>query len=181
MYKTGVTTNPWIDTGYDATYDEWKQLLIHWRTAPSAAGANDGLFDLYYDGVKILDGGFHPTWTNGTLNWSRNVPHAGAPGYEFYMDNYVSGKLLEGEHLPLGYLLGDADGNGVVSADDFASVQSTFGNSGAPGIPGDADYNGVVSADDFASIQANFGNHLPEPATLGLMLLGGLTLLRRRR
>ena len=67
QYKTGVHTNPWIDTGYDATYDAWKHLGIHWRTAPSAANENDGLLDLYYDGVKILDGGNHATWTNSTM------------------------------------------------------------------------------------------------------------------
>ena len=46
---------------------------------------------------------------------------------------------------------------------------------------GDANHDGLVSADDFASVQANFGNHLPEPTTLGLLLVSGLNLLRRKR
>ena len=78
-------------------------------------------------------------------------------------------------------LLGDADHDGLVSADDYASVQANFGNTGDPGILGDANWDGMVSADDFTSIQAYFGNHAPEPATLGLLVLGGLALLRRRR
>ena len=80
-------------------------------------------------------------------------------------------------------LLGDANLDTLVSADDYASVQANFGNTGDPGgtLLGDANHDGLVGADDYASIQANFGNHLPEPATLGLLLLGGLALLRRRR
>ena len=46
---------------------------------------------------------------------------------------------------------------------------------------GDANKDGVVSADDYASVQANFGNHLPEPTTLALLLLGSLALLNRRQ
>ena len=55
-------------------------------------------------------------------------------------------------------LLGDANGDGVVSAGDYASIQTNFGNTGAPGIPGDANGDGVVSAGDYATVQANFGN-----------------------
>ena len=80
-------------------------------------------------------------------------------------------------------LLGDANLDGLVSADDFASVQSHFGDSGVAGggLLGDANHDGLVSADDFASVQSNFGASLPEPATLGLLLMGALPLLRRRR
>lgn len=56
-------------------------------------------------------------------------------------------------------VIGDANHDGLVSADDFASVQANFGNtSSGPGpLIGDANRDGLVSADDFASIQANFG------------------------
>ena len=183
-YKTGLQANAWIDTGYDAIYDEWRQLGIHWRTAPSDANENDGELDLYYGGVKIVDSGNHATWTNSTMNITRQTGgglyHYGSPGgYPFYVDDHVTGMLLEGEDLPIDRLMGDADRNGVVSADDFAAVQSNFGNIGA-GILGDADYNGVVSADDFAAVQANFGNHAPEPATIGLLAMGLIAVFYRR-
>ena len=48
-------------------------------------------------------------------------------------------------------------------------------------LPGDANRDGLVSADDYASIQANFGNHLPEPATLGLLAIAGVMVMLVRR
>ena len=56
-------------------------------------------------------------------------------------------------------LPGDANGDGMVSAGDYASVQANFGNIGAAYyLPGDANADGMVSAGDYASVQANFGN-----------------------
>ena len=85
------------------------------------------------------------------------------------------------------HLDGDANGDGVVSAGDYASVQANFGSTGAPGIPGDANGDGVVSAGDYASVQANFGNiappvaAVPEPASVCLLSLGIVTLIKRRK
>jgi hypothetical protein len=64
------------------------------------------------------------------------------------------------EVIPFTLLLGDANGDGVVSAGDYASVQANFGNTGSAGggLTGDANGDGVVSAGDYASVQANFGN-----------------------
>ena len=99
-----------------------------------------------------------------------------------------NGTTLWVQHVPT-LLPGDANRDGMVSADDYASVQAHFGDTGDPGIPGDANGTGTVSADDYASVQANFGNTaglggdvpVPEPATLSLLTLGGLTMLRRKR
>ena len=86
------------------------------------------------------------------------------------------------------YIDGDANCDGVVSAGDYASVQANFGNTGDPHILGDANGDGVVSAGDYSSVQANFGNTagaqselVPEPATMGLLALSGLALIRKRR
>ena len=70
---------------------------------------------------------------------------------------------------------GDANGDGVVSGDDYGSVQFHFGNVYLePGGPGDANYDGMVSADDYAIVQLLFGTiyggvPVPEPATLSLL------------
>ena len=56
-----------------------------------------------------------------------------------------------------------------------------------PFLPGDANGDGVVSAGDYAAVQANFGNTLPsdapsvpEPASVVLVLAGSYFLVRRR-
>ena len=89
------------------------------------------------------------------------------------------------------YLMGDANNDDVVSADDYGSVQLHFGDTGVFGgsLLGDASQDGVVSADDYGSVQLNFGavagmgavGQIPEPATMGLLVLGGLGLIRRRK
>ncbi len=83
---------------------------------------------------------------------------------------------------------GDANKDGVVSAADYAAVQANFGHTGDVGIPGDANFDGVVSAADYASVQANFGNTVPagasaapEPATLCLLTIGSVAMLRHKR
>ncbi len=88
--------------------------------------------------------------------------------------------------IPFILLLGDANGDGVVSAGDYACVQANFGNVGDAWILGDANGDGIVSAGDYACIQANFGNSasslntIPEPASLCLFAFTGLVFLGRR-
>jgi hypothetical protein len=85
---------------------------------------------------------------------------------------------------------GDADYNGVVDAADYLALKSNFGTaSGATWEQGDFNNDGKVGWDDLQVLMGNFGPRqpigasapTPEPATLGLLALGDLALIRHRR
>ncbi len=114
------------------------------------------------------------------LNWGDDIP--------LLIDNVYFGPPTSGVEPGAG----DANRDGVVSAGDYGSVQINFGDTGAPNdmlLLGDANNDGVVSAGDYGSVQVNFGSSYPysetaatpEPTTMTLIALGGLSLIRRRR
>ena len=86
-------------------------------------------------------------------------------------------------------LLGDTNNDWVVDAADYITVKQNFGmTSGATWSMGNFDGDGNVDWDDLQIVMANFGTRsiggapaTPEPATLGLLAIGALALLRRRR
>jgi len=95
-----------------------------------------------------------------------------------------------------GVLFGDADGDWDVDFADFQAVKNSFGTtSGATWADGDFDGDGDVDFADFQTVKNNFGGSFdltdwsppagmsttPEPATMSVLALGGLALLRRRK
>jgi hypothetical protein len=90
--------------------------------------------------------------------------------------------------------LGDTNEDGIINELDFGNLLAQFG-----GDPGDnnADFNGdgwvdlkdfVILRENFgfgvsvvAAMEAEFAATTPEPATMSLLALGGLLVLRRRR
>ena len=83
-------------------------------------------------------------------------------------------------------LEGDANGDGAVDAADYVWLKSHFGLSGAAAEGADLDGLGTV---DFADLQilmdalnpAPEAPTAPEPATLGLLAIGALAVIRGRR
>ena len=85
---------------------------------------------------------------------------------------------------------GDVDGDGWVEGDDLAIVINNWGRTGLGPAGGDLNVNGTVDEPDYNEVVSSWGNgtpvpeppnNTPEPASLGLLLLGSLLVLRRRR
>jgi autotransporter-associated beta strand protein len=91
-------------------------------------------------------------------------------------------------YLAFGPKPGDANGDGVVDAADYIRLKQYFGQSTAAGTNGDFNGDGMVDWTDLQILMAEFSTRsvggaptAPEPATLGLLAIGALAVLRRRR
>jgi len=82
---------------------------------------------------------------------------------------------------------GDADLDGRVARDDFHALQVGFGSPEADWFTGDFNLDGSVNFLDYLTWKANVGDavpgagKIPEPATMLLLLSGGLALTQRKR
>lgn len=84
---------------------------------------------------------------------------------------------------------GDANGDGWVGGDDLTTVLTYWGESGVTRQHGDLNGDNFIGGDDYTEVLTYWGTgvppqsattSVPEPATLGLLLLGGLVLVKRR-
>jgi hypothetical protein len=86
---------------------------------------------------------------------------------------------------------GDANLDGAVSTPDFTALASNFNGVGKAWFNGDFNFDGKVNALDFNALATNFGQPplsspslgtlVPEPASIGLVVLGSFCAARRRR
>ena len=81
--------------------------------------------------------------------------------------------------------MGDADGDTFVDDDDLSLLLSNWKGGNVGWSKGDFNASGDVDDDDLSLLLSNWtgsgGGTIPEPATIGLLILGGIGLIRRRK
>jgi autotransporter-associated beta strand protein len=157
--------------------------------ASIAAWINNGFYDL--SGPQIISSDIAADDAASGLSYGI--------GYADGADGLVAG-LPSGEIEIMFTLLGDANLDGQVNAEDFTPFSANVGKNGS-WDDGDFNYDGIVNSEDFTPFSANLGKsatlaaaagileaadgmsltNVPEPGCVGLLVLAGLGVLHRRR
>lgn len=166
---------------------------------------SDGKLDLKNNSLIVkagdlaaIQGQIKTAYANGAWTGNGITTTTGAAGTGLGVDTAghlgltsLAGQTVAGADVLVKYTwLGDADFNGVVDFSDFLRLQAGYGKAAQTWANGDFNYDNAVDFSDFLLLQAAYGKpalsetvepvSVPEPATLGLLTLGGLALLRRR-
>ena len=122
-----------------------------------------------------------------TITFTINIPLDLGEGIDGY--GLFSGTIVA--QAPSSLLPGDVNSDGFVGGYDGTQILSNWGKTGQTWAEGDLSGDGTVDGSDFTELLTHWGTGtapleppgevIPEPATLGLLLIGGLVLLRRRR
>ncbi|MHC4562949.1 MAG: DUF7901 domain-containing protein [Planctomycetota bacterium] len=115
--------------------------------------------------------------------------HVGSPEVEYDLDG--DGDVDEDDQLFLienliGTKRGDFNLDGIINATDLAIMKSNYGQCGVGYAGGNANCTTCVDGTDLAIFKANFGfmapsGAVPEPATLGMLAVGAVARVRKRR
>jgi autotransporter-associated beta strand protein len=158
-------------SGSESPLAEIEALIIKGYNGGDWAGngiTSSVLFDITAEAIGVID---NTTFLGGGLGEFA--------GRSIGMETVLVRKVIAG----------DIDMSGEVNAADYFYIDFNLDTAGGGWGAGDLDYSGETNSADYFYIDfnlgmsegASMGTSIPEPATLVLLTLGGLAVIRRKR
>jgi len=170
--------NPWVDPFFQDRIEMDDPYAMKLMVLPAGrAGDFDGDGDIDADDIDALAAAIQASSTDLTYDMDGDGD-VDLDDHAFHVHNLVDTALGEGT----GTEFGDFNLDGMVSILDLGALGDGYGT-GTGWASGDANGDGSVGILDLGFLGDNYGydgSAIPEPTTMSLLALGGVTLMRRR-